>query len=118
MLTEPPADMLARVPGMYTSELTDSEDTVIHIHFFLGHCDWYVAEYDGRDTFFGFVNLGDPDMAEWGYFSFAELKSLTVRSRVIDARSGALIGMLPAHVEMDQHWQPKPFCEVQAQVRA
>ena len=35
MLTEPPTEVLAHVPGMYASELTASEDTIIHIHFFL-----------------------------------------------------------------------------------
>ena len=77
-----------------------------------------MAEYDGQDTCFGFVNLNDPDMAEWGYFSLAELKDITAKSPVIDAQSGVLIGMLPTHVEWDQCWQPRPFCDTEAQVCA
>lgn len=75
MFTEPPPELLARIPGIYTSKLTSLEDTIIHAHFFLGRCHWYVAEYDGQDTSFGFATLGKPALAEWGYFGLSGLRS-------------------------------------------
>ena len=49
----------------------------IHLHFFIGGSDFYIAEFDGHDTFWGFVILNhDYQMAEWGYISFRELKSI------------------------------------------
>jgi hypothetical protein len=52
---------------------------LIHLHFFIGGCDCYIAEYDGEDIFWGFAILnGDFQNAEWGYISFSELKSIRV----------------------------------------
>lgn len=37
------------------------------MHFFIGGSDWYVVEFDGDDTFLGYVVLnGDLECAEWG----------------------------------------------------
>jgi len=113
MLNEPPVDVLFDLPPLYATQSIPSEKTIIFLHFFLGRCDWYAAEFDGEDNFFGYACLGDPDMAEWGYFSLLELKSITVKTPVIDAHSGALIGMLPAQVEWDEMWEPKPFSAIQ-----
>ena len=59
---------------------------MIYEHFFIGGCDWYVAEYDPEDEiFFGFAILNnDLEMAEWGNFSFAELCELKVSYLEID----------------------------------
>ncbi len=47
------------------------------MHFFIGNCHWYIAEYDGEDIFFGYAILnGDIQNAEWGYISFSELKEI------------------------------------------
>jgi len=55
------------------------KNKLIYLHFFLGGCDWYVAEFDGKDLFFGFAILNcDHINSEWGYFSFSELKALKV----------------------------------------
>jgi hypothetical protein len=113
VLNEPPPDVFLNLPPLYATESIPTEETIIQMHFFLGRCDWYVAEFDGEDTFFGYACLGDPDMAEFGYFSLSELKSIKAKTRVIDAQSGALIGMLPVQVEWDENWKPKPFCDVQ-----
>ncbi len=57
------------------------QEKLIHLHFFIGGSDWYVAEFDGDDTFFGYVVLNsDFDCAEWGYISFAELQEIRVDS--------------------------------------
>lgn len=48
------------------------------MHFFLAGSDWYAAEYSPEDrVFFGCAVLGgDVQNAEWGYFSYEELRSL------------------------------------------
>lgn len=52
------------------------EDRLIHMHFFCGGHDWYLAEYDpSRRTFFGlFVPDEDYRNARWDHFSFDELE--------------------------------------------
>ena len=79
MWNEPTKERLARIPELYETEHISIKDKLIHLHFFIGGCDWYIAEYDGEDLFFGFVILnGDFENAEWGYISFGELKSIKI----------------------------------------
>ena len=84
----PDREHLDRIPGLYETENITAEEKLIHLHFFIGGCDWYVAEYDGDDLFFGFAILNcDYEMAEWGYISFAELKSIRVHGIEIDCET-------------------------------
>jgi hypothetical protein len=76
MWNEPTKDQLAKLPKLYETEEIPLMDKLIHLHFFIGGCDWYIAEYDGEDLFWGYVDLNDPEMAEWGYISFQELKEI------------------------------------------
>ena len=73
----PSQKRLSRMPKLYDTEGVATQKKMIHLHFFIGGCDWYAVEFDQEDIFFGFVILnGDHRNAEWGYFSFTELKSL------------------------------------------
>ncbi len=63
------------------------------MHFFLGSSDFYITEYDGDDLFFGFVNLGEPQNAEWGYVSLSELKAVRVAPGF--------------EIDRDLWWQPR-----------
>ena len=75
----PSRERLSRIPRLYETEHIPAKDKDIHLHFFIGGCDWYVSEYDGQDTFFGFCILNsDYQNAEWGYVSFSELKSIKI----------------------------------------
>lgn len=117
MLNAPPKEILDQIPPLYDTEKmqTTIDDITIHVHFFVGSCDWWVAEYDGDDLFWGFCHLGDDDCAEWGYVSFSELKSIGESGLAVpitDANTGQLIGRLPLMVEYDEYWRPKPFREV------
>ena len=77
MWNEPTKERLAKVPKMYSTENTPLMAKDIHLHFFIGGCDWYVAEYDGEDTFFGYAILNnDLQMAEWGYVRLSELRDI------------------------------------------
>ena len=118
MLNPPPQEIFDQLPRLYANEKarTPIKDIVLHLHMFVSACDWWIAEYDGNDIFWGFVNLGDDDMAEWGYISFSELKSIGQNGMsvpITDANTGQLIGRLPLFVEWDENWQPKPFREIQ-----
>lgn len=78
MWNEPSKNVLSKIPKLYETEDIAPKEKQIYLHFFIGGCDWYVAEYDGEDTFFGFAILNnDLASAEWGYVSFSELKSIS-----------------------------------------
>jgi hypothetical protein len=79
MWNEPTREQLASLPRLYETEQIPMRDKLIRLHFFIGGCDWYIAEYDGEDLFFGYAILNnDEEMAEWGYVSLAELKSIKI----------------------------------------
>jgi len=88
---------LAKLPSFYETEKIDCNDKIIYLHFFIAGCDWYAAEFDGQDIFFGFVNLNDAQNAEWGYFSLSELVEININGVEIDT---------------DLHWQTKKFSEI------
>lgn len=100
-----PSDgVVATWPELYATEKLSTPDKVVHAHFFVGSADWWLVEYDHADRLaFGYVCLGDPDCAEWGYFDLDELASITVEHPV---------GFRLA-VERDLYWTPRPFAEVQ-----
>jgi hypothetical protein len=97
MWNEPTPDRLKEMPDLYSSEDVNLEDKIIVEHFFIGGFDWYIAESDDKGLMFGFVNLNDPQMAEWGYVSLNELKEIKVA---------------PFEVDRDLHWTPKKFSEI------
>jgi len=85
MWNAPTSEKLATIPRLYETENVLSNDKIIHLHFFIGGCDWYIAEFDGADLFFGYAILnGDTQNAEWGYISFSELKEIKNRGIEID----------------------------------
>ena len=114
MLIQPPQEILDQLPRLYANEQTAIEDTIIHLHFFVGSCDWWIAEFDGDDLFWGYVNLGDDLCAEWGYVSYSELRSIggSVSVPITDVNTGRMIGRFPLFVEWDEYWRPRPFREV------
>ena len=80
MWNVPSPEKLATIPRIYQTENVPLKDKIIHLHFFIGGCDWYIAEFDGEDIFFGYAILnGDLVNAEWGYISFSELKEIKVQ---------------------------------------
>ncbi len=99
MWNEPSQDQLSRIPRLYETEDTRIEDKLIYLHFFIGGSDWYIAEYDGHDLFFGYAILnGDEEMAEWGYISFGELKNIKIPPGI--------------EVDCDVFWKVKKASEV------
>ena len=98
MWNKPTQEQLGEVPGLYQTENVDLEDKIIAMHFFIGGCDWYAAEYDGEDIFFGFVNLNDPQNAEWGNFSLQELAAININGLEVDH---------------DLFWEPKKVSKIE-----
>ena len=102
MWNEPSRERLAKIPRLYETENIPLKDKLVHLHFFIGGCDWYVCEYDGDDLFFGFAILNnDFEMAEWGYVPFSELKSIKVN------------GGLEIDCEKEEFWKIRKASEIE-----
>ncbi len=98
----PSQDRLDKIPRLYETEPVALQDKMIHLHFFIGGCDWYVAEYDGEDLFWGFACLnGDLQNAEWGYVSFRELQEIQVQ------------GWLEIDCETEDSWRIRSASEIE-----
>jgi len=82
------------LPALYATDGKGPEEKKIPVKFFnpCGRGTWYAIEYDGEDTFFGYVELV-PGCAELGYFSLSELASVRLP-----------FGL---GIERDLHWNPK-----------
>lgn len=103
----PDAATLATIPAIYGTEDTPCAEKIVHLHYFVGACDWYVVELDAETgEAFGYANLGDDQNAEWGYISLAELSTISVPA----FRFGDATVRLP--VERDLHWTPGPAAAV------
>ena len=93
---------LGEIPKLYETENTPLKDKLIHLHFFIAGCDWYIAEYDGEDLFWGFAILNnDYEMAEWGYISFSEMKSIKLK------------GWLEVDCETEEAWEVRKASEIE-----
>ena len=91
---------LAKIPRLYETEHIPLKEKLIYLHFFLAGSDWFAAEYNGRDLFWGFVILNQDFInSEWGYFSFKELKQIKVGPYEIDC-------------ELEENWKIRPASEI------
>ena len=98
----PTKERLDRIPNLYETEHIPLKDKLVHLHFFIGGCDWFIAEFDGKDLFWGFAVLNnDLEMAEWGYISFSELKSIKAQ------------GWIEIDCELEEHWKVRTAKEVE-----
>jgi len=97
----PTKERLSRIPKLYETEHVPLKEKLIVLHFFIAGCDWYIVEYDGDDIFWGFAILNeDYELAEWGYVSFSELKSIKLK------------GWLEVDCEVEDAWLVKRVTEV------
>jgi len=101
MWNEPTKERLVKVPGLYETENVPLKDKLVHLHFFIGGCDWYICETDGKDLIWGFCIINnDYEMAEWGYVSLSELRSIKID------------GWLEVDCELEEFWQVKKAKEI------
>jgi hypothetical protein len=90
----PPADILRTVPPLYGTDRQPAEDKTLYLHYFGGATDVWLAEYDPTTgEGFGYVSIGNPEDAEWGYVSLPELERIN---------HGLVI------IERDLYWTPVP----------
>ena len=75
---------------------SESEDPTVYAKFFCpwNHWTWFGYEFDGEDTFFGYVK-GDFD--EYGTFSLSELESV--------------VGPMGLTIERDIYFTEKPVSQ-------
>lgn len=105
MFNLPSSEQLSSIPALYATEGVPLRDKIVYQHFFVAGCNWFVMEWSGEDTFFCFAILNqDYEMAEFGYVSYEELKSIKLN------------GWL--EVDCDLYWDPKPASEVELICRA
>lgn len=90
------AELRKSLPPLYSQEHV--ADPMIRVKFFdpCGSATWYGLEFDGNDTFFGYVTGFGSD--ELGYFSLSELE--------------AIRGPLGIGIERDLYFTPVPLSSV------
>ena len=90
-------EILKRLPPLYATEDIPLEEKIAHVKFFTPDAGWtwYAVEFDGHDTFFGYVIGLEKEL---GYFSLAELQSVR--------------GHLGLPVERDRSFRPTPLREI------
>jgi hypothetical protein len=73
--------IVAKIPGLGVTD--NLKQHPLSLHYFVGGCDWYIAEWDkDEDLFFGYAILnGDYESSEWGYISRQEILSLEIPER-------------------------------------
>ena len=81
------AELKRKLPKLYSQE--NNPDPKVVVKFFdpCGSWTWYATEFDGEDTFFGFVRGFEEEL---GYFSLSELASVKNK--------------LGLGIERDMHW--------------
>ncbi len=111
----PPASVLEAIPALYATEHQRPTEKVVHLHYFVGPCDWWVVEVDSIERpqlAFGFVCLGDPASAEWGYIDLHELAEVWRPLAFEEEAPSVVVRSLPLIIERDLHWRPRPAGEV------
>jgi hypothetical protein len=91
-----PENIKNKLPKLYSQE--ENKNPMVYLKLFSPYSQhtWYITEYDGEDTFFGYT-VGDSK--EWGYISFNELASANNNG-------------LPL-VERDKYFKPKKFKSIE-----
>lgn len=99
MINAPTMEQLDKLPRLGETENIPPEDKIVHLHFYINQCHWWAIEWDGKDTFFGYVFLIGwlPDV-EFGYFTLSELQKIKIDDWL--------------EVENDQTWIPRAVKDV------
>ena len=89
-----------KLPPLYATE--NEKDPLVICKFFYPDFSWtwYAIEFDGKDTFFGFVASDYPEL---GYFSLSELMNTR--------------GKLGLPIERDRYFKPCRLSELRKQLR-
>ena len=95
-----PDSVRQQLPALYSTE--NEPDPLMVVKFFTPDSGWtfYASEFDGEDTFFGWVDGLDQEL---GYFSLAELQT---------AR-----GPIGLPIKRDVHVEPMRLSEIKCRRR-
>lgn len=111
----PPAAQADAIPPLYGTQDTPTADKVLHLHYFVRDCDWWIAELDPeRGLAFGYACLnGDDTCAEWGYIDLTELEAIFQPAHVQTDEHGRPARILPRLIiERDLHWTPARVADI------
>lgn len=103
------AELRKALPALYANENKPLDEALVIAKFFnpYGAGTFYITEFDGEDTMFGFVALGMGG-DEWGYISLSELMSIKAR---IGGREMPFQG-----IERDTSWRPTKWADVKSRL--
>lgn len=92
-----PGYVLSKLPQLNSQD--GIEDPMVICKFFAVFTSWtwYVIEFDGKDTFFGYVA---GDYPELGYFTLSELINLK--------------GPMGLGIERDLYFKPQPLSKIKS----
>lgn len=96
-----PEETREELPPLWSTD-GQGDGATVHVKLFSpsGPFTWYVTEFDGTDTCFGYVeNAAEPHFSELGYFSLSELEGVGDLERLV----------LP--IERDIAFSPKSLAE-------
>jgi len=98
MWNKPTEEELARLPDYRIATDMPLEEIVIHMRFYIGNCYWLIAGYKpSHRMLFGFANLGDDQMAEWGAIPLKDLEEINIEG---------------VEVNRDLFWEPTRFVDI------
>ena len=101
-----------KLPPLYSQD-GKGFAAVAQVKFFYayGSGEWFATEFDGEDTFFGWVqHIGGNPGGEFGYFSLSELESISARI------NGKQIRDLQG-IERDICFTPSRLCDLKEVVK-
>lgn len=103
------AEIRKALPPLYTNENKPLDEVIVVVKLFhpYGAGTWYLTEFDGEDTLFGYTALGMGG-DEWGYTSLAELTALraTLGGKEMPFQA----------IERDSHFRPTRWGDLKAGV--
>jgi hypothetical protein len=93
-----------QLPDLYAQE-NAGENAIVYARYFSlsGNMEWYATEFDGEDTFFGYVNGYFP---EYGYFSLFEMERMRIKE----------LAGIPA-IERDITFKPTPLKTIKERIQ-
>jgi len=101
----PRQSVLKQIPNLYKTDAQPIGSRMVYLHYFSVAADFWIVELDqSTGEGFGYVSLGEPDMAEWGGLSLPELQDIYVPFQLVPPN----MIRPPIIVERDLYWTPKP----------
>lgn len=99
MINAPTLEQLNKLPCLYETAHIALEEKIVYLHFTIDQCHWWAMEFDGEDTFFGYVLLnGWSQDAEFGYFNLSDLLAVKTQGWI--------------EMENDPTWIPRAVKDV------